>query len=41
VLISYLDAKGNYGFGRVDKDENLEPALMKNQMFLFLIKTST
>ena len=24
VLISYLNAKGNYGFGRVNKDENLE-----------------
>ena len=41
VLISYLDAKSNYGFERVDKDGNLEPCSDENQMFLFLIKIST
>jgi len=36
VLISYLDAKGNYGFGRVDKDGNLEPCSdEKPNVFVF------
>ena len=36
MLISYLDAKGNYGFGRVDKDGNLEPCSdEKPNVFVF------
>ena len=36
MLISYLDAKGNYGFGRVDKDRNLESCSNEKQnVFVF------
>jgi len=41
VLISYLDAKGNYGFGRVDKDGNLEPCSDEKPNVFVFNKTST
>ena len=49
MLISYLDAKGNYGFGKVDKDGNLEPCsdekpnvfVFNKNFYLGLLPTST
>ena len=49
MLISYLDAKGNYEFGRVDKDENLELCsdekpnvfVFNKNFYLGLLPTST
>ena len=49
MLISYLDAKGNYGFERVDKDGNLESCsdekpnvfVFNKNFYLGLLPTST
>ena len=49
MLISYLDAKGNYEFERVDKDGNLEPCsdekpnvfVFNKNFYLGLLPTST
>ena len=49
MLISYLDAKGNYGFGRVDQDGNLESCsdekpnvfVFNKNFYLGLLPTST
>ena len=49
MLISYLNAKGNYGFGRVNKDKNLESCsdekpnvfVFNKNFYLGLLPTST